>query len=272
MFSALVLAAALGSGAPLLPPAPRARIVTIEAFDFAFRAPASVPEGLVTIRLVNRGTQLHHVQLNRLAPGVTLGEMVKRWKPGVSNDAILIGQGGPTAATAGQTIEGQVRLVPGRYAIICWVPAPDGVLHMHKGMMGTIEVTAAAGERAAAEPRADATIELMDYGYVVPALKPGRQTIAVVNRGPQSHEVLMVRLADGRTPKDAAEWAHRGQTGERPGEMIGGVAALAAGGKAWFTADLKPGRYALLCFVPDQRDGVGRAHAEYGMLREMVVR
>jgi hypothetical protein len=159
---ALALVAARGPGAPPAPADARAapsaapsaaraaRVLTIEAMDYAFRAPAAVPAGLTTIRLVNRGTRLHHVQLNRLEQGKTLADMLRDWKPGVAGPSYMAGAGGPTAAVGGQTLEAQAVLRPGRYAIICWVPAADGQLHVHKGMMGTLEVTPAPGAAAAA--------------------------------------------------------------------------------------------------------------------------
>ena len=35
------------------------------------------------------------------------------------------------------------------------------------------------------------------------------------------------------------------------------------------TADLKPGKYVLLCFIPDARDG--RPHSAHGMAKEITV-
>jgi hypothetical protein len=39
-----------------------------------------------------------------------------------------------------------------------------------------------------------------------------------------------------------------------------------------FAAELPRGDYALICFVPDQRDGEGRPHVHRGMLRQFTVR
>lgn len=249
-------------------------VLEIVAMDFAFRAPDTVPAGVTTLRLVNRGTQLHHVQLNRLEDGKTVQDMLRDWKPGVPIPRYMTGDGGPTAALGGQTLEGTVVLKPGRYAIICWVPAPDGKLHLHKGMFGQVEVVgdAAAAAATPALPRADVTITMMDYGYLLPDVKRGRRTFRVFNAGPQAHELVMVRLKPGKTAKDAAEWAERGQTGDAPGTMMGGVAALSVGRVAQFEAVMTPGEYALVCFVPDQKDGTGKPHVAHGMLRQFTVR
>jgi len=262
-------------GTPTRASAPR--VLTIEAMDYAFRAPATVPAGVTTVRLVNRGTQLHHVQFNRLEDGKTVRDMLRDWKPGAPNPAYMTGDGGPTAALGGQTLEGTVVLRPGRYALICWVPAPDGQLHLHKGMFGQIEVmgdTAAVVVPAAPPPlpAADVTVTMLDYGYLLPEVRPGRRVFRVFNGGPQAHELVMVRLKPGRTARDAAAWAERGQTGEAPGAMVGGVAALTPGKVAQFAVDVTPGEYAFICFVPDQKDGRGRPHTEHGMLRQFTVR
>lgn len=272
--SAMAALALLASAAGAQGTRAASPVLEIVAMDYAFRAPDTVPAGVTTLRLVNRGTQLHHVQLNRLEDGKTVQDMLRDWKPGRPNPRYMTGDGGPTAALGGQTLEGTVLLKPGRYAIICWVPAPDGQLHMHKGMFGQIEVTgdAAAASATPVLPRADVTITMMDYGYLLPDVKRGRRTFRVFNAGPQAHELVMVRLAAGKTAKDAAEWAERGQTGEKPGEMMGGVAALTPGHVAQFAATMTPGRYALVCFVPDQKDGVGKPHVVSGMLREFVVK
>jgi uncharacterized cupredoxin-like copper-binding protein len=268
------LAALLLGAARVVPAQPAPQVLTITAMDYAFRAPATVPAGVTTVRLVNRGTQLHHVQLNRLEDGRTVQDMLREWKPGVPTPSYMTGDGGPTAAMGGQTLEGVVVLQPGRYALICWVPAPDGQLHVHKGMFTQLEV--AGNEPVTATPpvlpRADVTITMLDYGYHVPAMRAGRRVIRVFNAGPQAHELVMVRLAPGHTARHAAEWAERGQTGTAPGAMIGGVAALTPGGVAQFTATLTPGEYALICFVPDQRDGRGHPHTARGMIRQLSIR
>lgn len=41
--------------------------VNIEARDYAFRVPATLPAGLTAFRLVNHGTVLHEVQIFRYA-------------------------------------------------------------------------------------------------------------------------------------------------------------------------------------------------------------
>jgi hypothetical protein len=212
------------TASPLHHPRPEAvaapRVLTIQAMDYAFRAPSSVPAGVTTIRLVNRGTQLHHVQLNRLEGGRSVQDMLREWKPGVPLPIFMTGDGGPTAALGGQTLEGTVVLRPGRYALICWVPAPDGQLHVHKGMFTQLEVTGVEPGTPAvpALPRADVSITMLDYGYHLPRMRAGRQVIRVFNAGPQAHELVMVRLAPGAQRTGTRP---SGPSGDRPGQPLG---------------------------------------------------
>jgi uncharacterized cupredoxin-like copper-binding protein len=57
--------------------------------------------------------------------------------------------------------------------------------------------------------------------------------------------------------------------GSPPGLPLGGVAPLARGEVAWFEVDLQPGKYALICFLPDAKNG--KAHYEHGMVQEIDV-
>jgi hypothetical protein len=60
-----------------------------------------------------------------------------------------------------------------------------------------------------------------------------------------------------------------GQSGPSPVEMLGGASGIAQGRHMFVTADLQPGKYVLLCFIPDVRDG--RPHSSHGMAKELTV-
>jgi uncharacterized cupredoxin-like copper-binding protein len=47
------------------------------------------------------------------------------------------------------------------------------------------------------------------------------------------------------------------------------MAALGKGRTGTFTTTLTPGRYAIVCFVPDAKDG--KPHEMHGMVREFTV-
>ena len=58
-------------------------------------------------------------------------------------------------------------------------------------------------------------------------------------------------------------------TGPPPGSFLGGVSGLSSRERAYFTANLRPGTYTLVCFVPDHKDG--KPHIAHGMFRDITV-
>ena len=105
-------------------------------------------------------------------------------------------------------------------------------------------------------PRPITTIKMLDYDFELSQpLTPGRHTIQVENAGPQLHELALLKLAPGKTAADFAAWDKGGMKGAPPAEPIGGVVGLDKGASATFTADLTAGDYALMCFIPDSKDG-----------------
>ena len=245
-----------------------AGVVTVTATDFAFEAPAEVPAGLTTFRLVNRGPSLHHIQLIRLDSGKTVADFEAALKKGGPPPRWVVMAGGPNPPEVGQTTSATVPLQPGTYVMLCFVPDADGTPHVMKGMMKAFTVTgsAAAGR---AEPTADAVMTLKDYDFALSKpLAAGKQTIRVNNAGPQPHEVALVRLKAGKTPMDFQRWAEKPE-GEAPGTTHGGVSGIMPGTHAFMELDLPAGDYALICFVPDGKDG--KPHFMHGMSKRMRV-
>jgi hypothetical protein len=118
-------------------------------------------------------------------------------------------------------------------------------------------------------PVGDVVMTLHDYTFTVSQeLTSGRRVIEVHNNGPQPHEVELVRLAPGKTAAEFLAWVHKPE-GPPPGLPLGGVSPLARGRVGWFEADLEPGTYALVCFIPDAKDG--KSHSQNGMVREIEV-
>ena len=121
-------------------------------------------------------------------------------------------------------------------------------------------------------PVADNTVHVSDYKFNFSTpLTAGHHVINVVNDGPQAHEIVIVELPPGKTIGDVTKWVAKDlMKGTPPGKPIGGMAALAKGRSGIFPIDLKRGRYGLICFVPDVKDG--KEHAEHGMTSEVTVK
>ena len=260
---------ALGAAAALAPaPAP---VVTITARDFAFEAPDTIAAGRTTIRLVNRGPDLHHVQLMQLGAGHTVDEFLRAVQKGAP-PAWATDVGGPNTPAPGKESAATVTLAAGNYVMLCWIPAPDGVPHIMKGMVKPITVAAPHAARvvpAAAEPAPDVSLSLTDYAFTLSQpLRAGTQTIRVRNDATQPHEILIARLAPGKTAADLLAWIHKPE-GPPPGEPLGGTTGMAKGVANDLTMTFTPGEYALICFLPDAKDG--KPHFVHGMVQQVKI-
>lgn len=255
-------------------PAPAApNVLTITATDYAFDAPAQIPAGFTTIRVQSNGKEVHQAALVRIEQGKTFADFAAAVKAMAKAEAPqpawIVDAGGPNPPMPNGTSESMQYLAPGTYAIVCFVPSPDGTPHIAKGMMRELTVTPATAAAAPA-PNADASVTLADYKFTATSpLTSGHHVVRVTNAGPQPHEVVLVKLEPGKTGKDFAQWVN-GMKGPPPGALLGGVAAMAPGDTVYFPADLTPGNYAFVCFVPDSKDG--KPHVAHGMLQDFVVK
>lgn len=249
-------------------PAAAANLVTITAQEFAFAAPATIPAGLTTVRLVNTGKEMHHAQLVRLDEGHTLQELMEAGEKGGPLPTWARFVGGPNVPAPGGYSEATVVLQPGNYALLCFIPSGDGVPHVAKGMVRPLTVVPAQ----AAAPLADADVRMIlrDYSFeITPEITAGRRTIRVENAAVQGHEVVVMKMAPGKSPQELLAWVQK-QDGPPPAMPVGGTTLLSTGEVNQITADFEPGEYVLLCFVPDAGDG--REHVAHGMVRQLTVR
>jgi len=246
-------------------------VYTIVAKDFAYEAPDTISAGMVTLKLVNQGPDLHHVQLLRLSDGKTfadLAEGLKSMKPGEPMPPWIHDVAGPNTPVPGGEQSLTEELQPGNYAIICFIPGADHVPHAMKGMMRPLTVVPATGAIAAA-PVADITVKMTDYAWeVTPAITAGKHVIRIENSAEQSHEMFIAQLAPGKTVAELAAWVEN-QQGPPPGKPIGGISGMAKGGVVYLPVDLEPGQYGLYCFLPDAKDG--KPHIAHGMLTQITV-
>ena len=255
------------------PPAPGPNVVTLTATDFAFALPDTIPPGLTTFRLVNRGKELHHGSLVRLRDGKTVADFQAALAAAMRNHTPpppwMGFAGGPNAVTPGDTASATQLLEPGVYVLACWIPSADGVPHVMKGMLHQVVVAGAA--TAATDPASDVAVTLTDYDFQLPQpFTAGTHRIRVDNAGALAHEIVITALTPGKSLKDFIAWEQGGEKGPLPtGRWLGGVGTLDPGGHAQFTTTLAPGNYLLLCFWPDARDG--KPHIMHGMAKQITV-
>lgn len=246
--------------------------VTLTAKEFSFDAPDTISAGLVSLKLVNQGQQMHHVQLARLSDGKTYADLMeglKTMKPGSPPPPWMHDVAGPNSPVPGGGES--VALVPleaGTYAILCFIPGPDGVPHVMKGMSRALTVIPSTSAAAEA-PTADITATMSDYAWdVTPAISAGKHMIKITNTAAQSHEMFVAQLAPGKTAQDLLKWVGK-MDGPPPAKPMGGISGMATGGVAYLPVNLEKGEYALFCFLPDAKDG--KPHAAHGMVKPFTV-
>lgn len=112
-----------------MPPAPP--VVEVGLTEYRFELGPSLPAGRVVLRFTNTGSEPHRPALLRLDEDFPpIQEEVRNDEP----RTVLPYAGVPTRVP-GSTGTFAVDLVEGtRYALVCFVAAPDGEGHANKGM------------------------------------------------------------------------------------------------------------------------------------------
>lgn len=278
---ALALVVGCQSVVPSAPPTPATttttttaativRTIELDASDFAFSAPETLPAGLTTIRMRNHGQEIHHGQLLRMNDGVSFEQFAAALQAeGEGALRLISAEGGPGTIDPHAVTEVTLDLKPGTYALACFIPGPDGVPHLAKGMLKPLQVTAPSQPQAT-PPQVQGTFSLRDFAFDMPAsLASGKATYRVVNVGRQLHELNIVKLASGKSIDDLLAW-EKAPAGPPPFESVGGINAFSADGSGYMTLDLAPGTYVALCRVPDPASGV--AHEHLGMIQQFTIR
>ena len=251
--------------APQAPPKPS--LLRVLANDYTLATSTQPRSGMVTIRLVNLGREMHMVDISPVPDSVTLRRFYEL-ATGAEPSPLVRDIGGPNLTPPGDSSEVTLALGPGRYVLTCWVNTADGKPHIMRGMMSEVRII--GGTATLAPPRASVVVTASDYAFNVRGqFRAGDNTVAFENSGPQEHDIQFVRLARGETIGLIQRWAERGGVGSPSHAVVGGSSGLAQGEHTWFTLHLRPGRYAMFCWVPDARDG--KMHLLHGMVREISV-
>jgi hypothetical protein len=254
------------SPSPIAPPE-----LAVDAADGTITGPDSLAAGWIKLSAKNLKPPANCGFFVRLNDNVT---------PSAFADAV---KAGPTPQVQAMvSFEGNIPLAPpteiylrarpGQHAFVCFVPTVGGPPAAKLKMVTVTNAT----DRPAAEPRSEITITERDFVFDFPSeIKAGTRIVRVLNAGLQPHEMLIVKLAAGKTIADliALLSAPRvpGQPPPAPPyEIVGGLGPVAAGGAAIITLDLKPGTYHALCFIPDPSSQ--KPHVALGMVQEITVR
>jgi hypothetical protein len=237
-----------------------------------YTMPDTLAAGRVTLVMRNTGQEPHHAQLLRLNDGVTLDQFMSALAQGEGPALALVSaEGGPGAAMPNGQSQVTLDLKDGTYVTICFIPSPDGIPHLAKGMVKPLQVTTPPAP-SGPEPAAAATLTMKDFSFEMPATLPaGRQTYRIVSEGPsQIHELIFARPQPGQTVQTIQQYFAGGESGPPPYTVLGGMQAMNPNRVGWTTVDLTPGEYVAICVVPDPASG--KPHVDLGMIHGFTVR
>lgn len=244
--------------------------VEFVAHDYGFSGPDRLPAGLTTVRILNEGQDLHHIQFLKLHHGKTAAD----FRTAVAADPARLPAwvqfaGGPNAHLPGGLASATLNLTEGDYVLTCWIPDKNGVPHVALGMQKALSVQGGKAVKVSS-PAPSVVIKQVDYQFSFSKpMKAGLQTIEVVNHGKQPHEVVVVKLFPGASVQDVITSFEPGSSSPPRGELVGGITAIEKGDRMYFTGMFERGRYGLICFAPDAGDG--RPHFLHGMTSEFTV-
>jgi uncharacterized cupredoxin-like copper-binding protein len=134
------------------------------------------------------------------------------------------------------------------------------------------EAESAAETAPAAEATSVLEVVSHDFSFELSSerLTAGMVRLSLRNDGTEAHQLSLARLHDGVTVEELADELHADELGAYDlVDFAGGVNPIDPGRSGTVQAELEPGRYAVLCFVPSPDDGVSHVHK--GMVAEIEV-
>ena len=244
--------------------------VTIEIENFGEQVQVAVPRtveaGVQELIFRNQATGEHSAQLVRFdgkhSPAQVL-HAANAWGEGGKPlpDWIHLA-GGFGALKSGQSGRGATRLVEGRYLAVD--------LEAHgKPVYSVFNVVGKADENPL--PAAPASIKASEYSFSASGLTQGQHRVLFQNTGNEPHMLAAAPLRTGATLADVRRFI-KSEKGKPPivDSKAIDLAVLDGKGSQTVDLDLEPGKYALLCFVPDRKGGP--PHIARGMISAADVR
>ncbi len=231
-------------------------------------APKSVKAGLADITFTNDGKEPREGSLVYVDGDQTADDVLKVFATADKGIPDWLHAAGGTGTVApGKSATVTQVLTPGRYFFIA---QPDEEDAGSAAPSAEFEVT---GEGTGELPATDATVTAKEYTFAASGLKPGKNKLTFENQGKELHHVIALPINKGATLEDVKEAlaSEEEPSGPPPfdGEAVTGTNVLDAGQAQVADLELKKGRYAFVCFIPDRKGGP--PHVAKGMIVEQDI-
>jgi hypothetical protein len=236
------------------------RDYTVTARDYAFSdLPLHAPEGWLTLRLVNAGTEMHMLGVLRVPRGVSaasvLDSVIQMHIP-----ASVKGWAGVNDVSPHNTGTISAYFPPGEYVAGCFIRSADGVLHVMKGMAGTFDVVASADTGSAGTSDAVVSISNNSLRLSPASLKSGLRSVRVASERAGGADVAVLRLLPGRSPQDGLKWLASPATIAPAAIAVGGASGSEPGQRMAMLLNFAPGRYVFVLQPYDAKRGAVPAY------------
>jgi hypothetical protein len=266
-----VIAPAVGHAA-----APRAaQVVTVTPKNFTTSFPAHLASGALRLQLVTPEKQDGtSVNLAQIHAGVSQATVAQLMRSGKAFQVLpLIRLAGGVDSVGGATRVGLFNLPAGTYVVF----SLDQLTASKHPTSPTRIFT--VGGTAGVTPQSVATVTAVEFRFKTPASLPaGQDIIKFANAGKEPHEVDIARIDSNKTLADV-KMALMNDNGPPPSwfHSVGGWGVTSPGSTMWVQTNLTPGKYVLLCFVPDAFPYPGhkptnKPHAMLGMVKIVLVK
>jgi len=261
-------------------------VINIVTQAMEFQMVDTIPSGWNTFKYENLSDEIHFVVFEKYPEGITIDSTRAQVFPVFDKGMDLINEGknkegfsafnslpawffnvefrgGIGLVSPKETAVSTIKLDPGRYLIECYVKMKNGKFHSVMGMYKEIIVSNTPNDTL--EPKATVTVSISRENGIEfkPGVTSGKQIFKVAFKDQKVHEhflghdVHVVKLdesADLGTLNNWMNWsAPTGLLGNgvEGVTFLGGTQEAPEGDTTYFTANLKPGNYALIAEVPD---------------------
>lgn len=250
-------AAAPTSAAPTTAsPTPTVPEIAITGVDYGFQVTGTATAGTTKISFTNAGKEEHMTGLGKIAAGKTLADVQTALKSGEESafETVFDEKEGdkdaPQVLSPGYSASTYTTLSEGTYALICFIPAPDGKSHYEKGMLSELKVSAATGP-SVAPPTATVELSFKAGKLTGPATLPAGKTLFKVTTD-ANHELLGVVGLGGKTPEQGlayfeAKFEGKPPTGPPAGALVLQLHDFEPGEEILFEMELTAGPVMFLC-------------------------
>jgi hypothetical protein len=193
----------------------------------------------------------HSLQLARLQNGYTMDQLQQDIEPAFGGDVDAVQR-----VDNGVLFLGGARARPHKPGdMVARVRAGEvAALDVDGQALGLLQVTGSGGKASASH---SGRYTAFSYGWDVSRHLPASGTVKLVNQADQPHFLVLQRVKDSTTNKQARKFVNSGAQGNPPWALkaTADTGVLSPGKSQLISYDLPPGKYFIACFWPDYFTG-----------------